>query len=345
MIETIEIDGSYGEGGGQILRSALSLSLLTGKPFHIKKIRANRNNPGLSNQHVTAIESAQKISSSQVEGGHLRSQELFFSPGKVQAGNYTFSVPTAGAMSLVLHTVYLPLAMVGKMSSLTFYGGTHVLWAPSYEYLEYVWGKAMHKIGFSMNLYLTQAGYFPKGKGEFKANIFPIKEIGPWNTKERSNLLKWNLFCILSSLPEHIAQREFNKVHSDIQKYSSVLLKNKILSPPSIEPGNALFLFVEFEDSMAGFNAIGEKGKSAEKVAGETLSSFQNFWKTNASVDQHLADQLLLPLSFSQKESSYHVSYLTNHLFTNAYIIGLFSKTKIFIEGEMNKPGIVKIQP
>lgn len=344
MEKIVEIDGSYGEGGGQILRSALSLSLITGKPFHIKNIRANRKNPGLAHQHLTCIQAAKQISDSQAEGDHLESKDLHFFPGKARPGKYLFSVPTAGCMPLVLHTVYLPLAMAGKPSSLSFQGGTHVPWSPCYEYLTHVWAKELQKTGICLSLKLTQAGYYPKGKGFFEADLQPASKLNAFVQNQRTPLVKLHLYCISSGLPEHVAKREIEKVHYGLKQLSlENFLETTVLPYPSVDPGNVLFLCAEFQENVAGFTALGERGKPAEKVAQELLGYFQDFWHTNSPIEEHLGDQLLLPLAFADRESCYHVSCTSDHIVTNASVLRLFCDVNITIEGDSGKPGMIKI--
>ncbi|NUM37017.1 MAG: RNA 3'-phosphate cyclase [Candidatus Brocadiae bacterium] len=345
MAKIIEIDGSYGEGGGQILRSALSLSLITGKAFQIRNIRANRKNPGLAHQHLMAIHAAQQISQSQAEGDSLESKDLAFFPGKTKPGKYLFSVPTAGCMPLVLHTVYLPLAMAEDRSSLIFEGGTHVPWSPCYDYLEHIWAKEMENAGISISLKIHKAGYYPRGKGHFEAEVFPSKEIQPCIKKQRSPLTKLHLYCIISGLPEHVAQREIGKIQHGMKELGlEDFLETTILCYPALDSGNVLFLAVHFQESVAGFTALGERGKPAEKVAQELLKSFRDFWQTQSPLEERLGDQLLLPYSFAKQNSCYHVACITEHLLTNAYIINLFCDGKVSIQGETGKPGFVNIQ-
>ena len=167
----IEIDGSLGEGGGQVLRSALSLSILTRQPFHIYNIRLGRKTPGLKAQHLKAVDAAAAISHAVVEGARLDSTSLTFSPGELRTGRYKFEIGTAGSTSLVLQTVFLPLSLSGSASSVMITGGTHVPWAPCYHYLEWQWLPVIHHLGFDLSLSLEQAGFYPQGGGRISATI------------------------------------------------------------------------------------------------------------------------------------------------------------------------------
>lgn len=346
MNKYIEIDGSFGEGGGQILRSSLSLSLITGKPFRITKIRAGREKPGLSHQHLEAIQAAVQISGSKAEGAALRSQELSFEPGRVAAGDYSFAVRTAGAMPLVLHTVFLPLAMSGNKVALKFQGGTHVAWAPAYEYLLEVWLPALRRCGLDMRLEIQQAGYYPQGGGKFSLELSSVSKLRPLSLLDRPPLQKLHLVCVLSGLPPHVAERE----HKVIAAKASELgvadrLQHSVRDYPSPGPGHLLFLHANMGECSAGFTCIGERGKAAEAVAEEVWQEFAAYWKTQMPVDPYLADQLLLPLAFADGPSAYKVSEVTQHLLTNAHIIRMFSDVAIDIHGKEGETGLVEVKP
>jgi RNA 3'-terminal phosphate cyclase (ATP) len=346
MNDFVIIDGSFGEGGGQILRSSLSLSLITGKPFRITKIRAGREKPGLGHQHLEAIQAAAQISGSQAEGAVLRSVELSFAPGPVAPGDYTFAVTTAGAMPLVLHTVFLPLVLSGRPSFLQFRGGTHVPWAPSYEYLSAVWQHALAACGVNIQLAIHKAGYYPQGGGEFSARLEPVARLRPLTLLARPPLQKLHLICVASNLPPHVAEREYKVVDGKaggmgLAKY----LAHTSQAYPSPGPGHLLFMQVDMGACKAGFTAIGVRGKPAETVAEEMWQEFAGYWSKEAPVDPYLADQLLLPLSFASGPSSYRVSEVSQHLLTNAHIIRLFCDVDITISGKEGEMGLVAVKP
>ena len=173
----LEIDGAFGEGGGQILRTALSLSLITGQAFRITNIRANRPRPGLRPQHLQAVEACARISTARVEGAAPGSRELAFAPGTIIPGEYKFDIGTAGSVALLFQTLLLPLSLAGKTSTLSLVGGTHVPWSPCYHYLEMPWLELMRRIGFKCSLELARAGYYPRGGGELRADIRPASEL------------------------------------------------------------------------------------------------------------------------------------------------------------------------
>ena len=345
MTEIIEIDGSCGEGGGQILRSSLTMSLLTGHPFTMNNIRIKRKNPGLAPQHLTAIHAAAQISGSRVEGAVLKSQQIKFFPGKTSPGNYFFKVDTAGAMPLVLHTVFLPLALAGDGTA-RFHGGTHVSWAPCYEYLQEIWGETLRQLGFDLQGKIERAGYYPKGGGAFQFEISHAVDYRPLELLERPPLEKLELTCILSNLPEHIAEREFATVQQQMAQLALPVPITTILKKyPSPGAGNVLFLQAKFAGARAGFTSLGKRGLSAEKVAQNLVDEFLGYWQSQAPIDEHLADQLLLPLILAPGVSNYRVAKVSQHLLTNALIIGRFADAKIEISGEEGQTGQVTIKP
>lgn len=342
----VEIDGSLGEGGGQILRSALTMSLITQRPFHVTKIRAGRPRPGIGHQHLEAIHAAAQISHSEVEGDELQSQELTFIPGIPEPGKYTFQVATAGSVSLIFQTVVLPLALAGKASEIELKGGTHVLWAPPYDYLRDIWGKMMQNLGLELTFTLHQAGYYPKGGGALTIKINPVSRFKTLECLERNALVSLEIRAIISKLSQDIAKRELASLTKGIAALGLAQhMQTRVEEYPAPNPGNMAFIGVNFGNMLAGFSSIGEKGKTAEKVAEEVLADFRQFWSQHAPVEQYLADQLLLPLTFADGPSSYRVAQITQHLTTNAYIIQKFKDIRIAVEGKEGESGVVKVYP
>lgn len=343
----LEIDGSFGEGGGQVLRSSLTLSILCNKPFTIKNIRANRSKPGLKAQHLTAIQAAAHISQATVSGNELHSTQMSFSPGECVAGNYFFDVQTAGATSLVLQTIHLPLSLASSPSIVDIKGGTHVPFSPVYEFLQTSWGNFIKTIMNEVEIKINKAGFFPKGQGHFQVKISPCEAIKSVDFVERSSIHKITIAVVSAKLPEHVAEREIESLRHYLKKNSipgkidSVVHHHK-----SVGIGNCLLLHCELKNGLTvSFSEMGKQGRPAEKVAEILGKNFVSYWKSKAVVDEHLADQMLLPLSFAEAPSQYSVSKVTQHLLTNAQIIETFSDAKIQIDGDENNPGTVKITP
>ena len=208
----IDIDGSFGEGGGQLLRSSLTLSMMTGQKLRIDKIRANRKNPGLRPQHLKAVQAATKISGGEVDGASINSQKIVFSPGKIQAGNYNFDIGTAGSAILVLQTILLPLSSVSKPSTVMISGGTHVPWSPCYHYLDLNYLPFMWKIGFDIDIRMEKAGFYPSGGGRIRARIKPTKQHTALSLIERGRLQEIRGISAVANLPRNIATRQRRQV-------------------------------------------------------------------------------------------------------------------------------------
>ena len=340
----IQIDGSQGEGGGQVLRSALTLSLLTGKDFQITNIRAARSKPGLRHQHLQAVQAAAAVGNAATQGVELGSKTLTFRPSKVRPGNYKFEIGTAGSTSLVLQTIFLPLALANSPSTITITGGTHVKWSPSYHYLDLHWSHFMRQIGFDLNLSLRSAGYYPEGGGEIKGVIHPCTQIKPLNLTERGALKQIRGISAISNLPHHIAVRQREQVlHRMGHRY--FLNDIRVVDLASRFKGTMLLLLAEFEHSQACYFSLGELGKPAERVADEAVDRLEEFLSTQGAIDQYLADQILLPLALAGGLSEFSTSKITLHLVTNVEILQSFLPVEIEIEGDIGNPGNVVMQP
>lgn len=338
----IEIDGSIGEGGGQVLRSALTLAVLTGESFRILNIRANREKPGLRNQHLVSVKAAAKICQASVIGNHFGSSEITFLPKNVRGGRYKFDIQTAGSTSLVLQTIFLPLSRYGSTSSILITGGTHVRWAPCYHYLEYQWIPTLHSMGFNVSIELVKAGYYPEGNGKISAIVRPMNEIIPIQLLERGILKQIHGISAVSNLDKSIAFRQTAQAHRRLAKYTSnTNIKNIYL--PSQHKGTVLLIVAQFEHSQCCYFSLGELRKPAEKVADEAVDQFEAFISTDGAIDQYLADQLILPMCFANGTSQIRTNKITNHLVTNVIIAQEFLQRHIKIEGEIGKPGNIQV--
>lgn len=346
----IEIDGSVGEGGGQILRSALSLSILTQQPFRIEGIRASRPKPGLRPQHLKAVDAAAAISQASVEGASIGSSRLVFKPQKIRTGRYKFDIGTAGSTSLVLQTIFTPLSIASSATSVIITGGTHVAWAPCYHYLDLQWLHFMKLCGFDAQLNMENAGFYPQGGGRIDAVVRPAKEIRSLLLQERGELQAVQGISAVANLDFRIAERQKKQAMRRLQSCCPQV-HIKCINLPSPTKGTLLFLLAEFnpaagnQSGRACFYALGELGKPAERVADEAVDALDAFLESDGVVDQYLADQLLLPLSFAQSSSRVRTSCITDHLRTNAQVIESFTSTNIDIQGEHGSPGMVEIAP
>jgi len=345
----IEIDGAIGEGGGQILRSALSLSIITGKAFRINNIRARRSKTGLMAQHLKAVDAAAAISRANVEGAILGSSSLLFEPGEIRTGRYKFEIGTAGSTSLVLQTILLPLSLAGSASTVIIGGGTHVPWSPSYHYLEINWRAMMQSLGFDFQLSLDQAGFYPQGGGRITATIRPIHRIEPLQVERRGELLRFMGISAVANLDRSIADRQKRQATGRLlSRFPSLLIK--AISLPANNKGTFLLLAAEFSSggvhlSRCCFCALGEPGKPAERVADEAVDSFESFLQSGGAIDHHLADQLMLPLSLANGPSILSSARITQHLLTISEVIRHFLPVEIDISGRLDQPGTIRIVP
>jgi RNA 3'-phosphate cyclase len=341
-MDLIELDGAEGEGGGQILRTSLALSLITGRPFHLRNVRAGRSQPGLRPQHLASVRAAAAISGAAMRGATAGSSDLVFEPGPVRPGNYRFDIGTAGATSLVLHTVYLPLSLcVDVPSTVTLTGGTHVRAAPTYHFLESTWRPYAELCGLKVNLRLVQPGFYPRGGGVVAAAIQPVTRLNGLRLLERASVSVTG-FSAVAGLPADIARRQARR--------AAYRLKQQGLEPElRVEewkggPGSVLALEVSGGAVPALFVAIGERGKPAERVADEAADEAIAFLQAEqASVDGHSADQLVLPLALADERSEFAVASVTSHLTTNVSVIRRFLECPIAIDGAEGGPGTVRI--
>jgi RNA 3'-terminal phosphate cyclase (ATP) len=344
----LQIDGNYGEGGGQILRTTLSLSCLLKKPVEIFNIRKGRKIPGLQPQHLTSVNACKSISDAEVEGNKLRSPTLRFNPQRIKGGDLTFNVAeekrSAGSTSLILQALLLPLSLAEQSSNINVLGGTHVPWSPPFDYLKEIFLPMTRKIGCQMGLEIKKWGWYPKGGGEVNCSIQPAKKLNPLNLTGRGRLLNLTGISVISNLPTSIAERQRNQALK-ILRERNFSPEIKIVQAPSIGQGTFFFLKAEFENSQAGFGALGEIGKRAEKVAEEACQEFLEFMQTQAAIDPHLADQLIPYLALADGQSSFTISRISKHLLTNIWVVEQFLPTKITVEGEEGSEGRVIITP
>ena len=317
----IRIDGSLGEGGGQMLRAAVSLSLATGKAFRIENIRAKRERSGLLRRHLTAVLAASEIGSAQVEGAILGSKTLTFIPGSVRSGTYHFAVGTAGSATLVFQTILPALMTASGPSEITIEGGTHNMQAPPFDFLEKVFLPLIRTLGPKVEVQLKRYGFYPAGGGSFFAKIDPCQTLKPMQLVNRGEITGKTASAIVANLPRNIAQRELNTV-ADLLNWDSQSM-NIIETKNSIGPGNIVFVEVVSTGLTEVFSGFGKIGKSAESVASDACESARSYLASGAAVGEHLADQLLLPLALAGG-GSFTAEKLNLHARTNIDVIAKF---------------------
>ncbi len=347
----IVINGSYGEGGGQVLRTSLTLSALLGQPMRIENIRAQRRRPGLQAQHLTGVWAIAQICDAELEGADFGSLNLTFKPrSSPRAGEYSFDVAqarkggSAGATSLVSQTLLLPLAFAPGQSRLTIRGGTHVAWSPPFHYLKHVYLPTLARMGLDASAEIERWGWYPIGGGEMTAAIRGRRDsqLSSLDLVERGELKRLWGISATSNLPPHISQRQKKRAEGYLQK-RGFAPQIEIVDAPSPGKGTAVFLAAEYEHAVAGFSSLGKRGKPAEKVAEEACREFIAYHQSNACLDKHLADQLILPLALAPGPSAFTTCKITPHLLTNVWVVEQFLDVRFEIEGEEGERGKVQV--
>jgi RNA 3'-terminal phosphate cyclase (ATP) len=317
----ITIDGAYGEGGGQILRTSLALSLVTGIPFRIERIRAGRDKPGLRRQHVTAVLAAAEVGEAEVEGASVDSDELFFRPRHVRPGSYRFAVGTAGSATLVLQTVLPPLLTAPDPSLIELEGGTHNPMAPPYDFIERAFLPLLRRMGPAVAAELDRPGFYPAGGGRIIVDVPSVPRLLPIHLPERGEVLHCKARAVVAGLPRHIAEREIKTV-AEVTGWDHACCRVHEL-PPAYGPGNAVVLEVESRHVTEVFTGVGERGVSAEEVGRRAAREALNYLESGVPVGEHLADQLLLPMALAGG-GSFVTTEPTLHTRTNMDIIRRF---------------------
>ena len=315
----IIIDGSAGEGGGQVLRTALGLSLVTGRPFQITNIRGNRQKPGLMRQHLTAVRAAAEVGKAQVDGAEIRSSRLSFAPGSITPGAYRFSIGTAGSCTLVFQAILPALLIADGPSEVILEGGTHNPMAPPFDFLDNTFLPLLNQMGAEVVAVLERPGFYPAGGGRLRIKIRPAKKLQPLELTDISNI-RVSARAISAELPSHIGRRELSvvqeKMNIDADRTEQVQLD-------TCGPGNTLSIFVHSDQLTETFTGFAEKRISAEKVALRAVKQAKKYITSGAPVGMYLADQLLIPLAMAGA-GRYRTCMPTRHTLTNIEVIQQF---------------------
>jgi RNA 3'-terminal phosphate cyclase (ATP) len=317
----ILIDGASGEGGGQMLRTALSLSLVTGQPFRIENIRARREKPGLLRQHLTAVLAAAEVGSAKTDGATLGSKTLEFVPGKIRPGNFRFAVGTAGSSTLVFQTILPSLMTASGPSRLTIEGGTHNTMAPPFDFLQKTFLPLLSRMGPKVTVNLERYGFYPAGGGRFVAEIEPCEKLSSLVLTERGEVTHRRVLAIVANLPRNIAQRELDTASHQLNWPADVLEILETRDSPG--PGNVVMVEAGSDDVAVVFTGFGRLGASAEKVASEAAGEARAYLASHAVADEHLADQLLLPFALAGS-GEFTATKISLHAQTNIEVISLF---------------------
>ncbi len=322
----IAIDGSYGEGGGQIVRTSLALSLVTGKPFSISNIRAGRRKPGLMRQHLTAASAAAEIGGAKLSGAAIGSTSFEFAPSAVKPGKYRFAIGSAGSCTLVLQTILPALVVADGPSEIVLEGGTHNPCAPPFDFLAKAFMPLLNRMGAKVEAVLEKPGFYPAGGGKLRVSIEPSKRLSGLILVERGRVVSKKARAAVSNLSIQIARRELKTVGEKLGWGRDCLEAVEVENAHG--PGNVLTVEIESENVTEVFTGFGEKGVSAEKVAERTAKQVREYLASDAPVGKYLADQLLIPLAMAGK-GVFRTLAPTRHTFTNAEIVKKFSDVDI----------------
>lgn len=324
----LDIDGSTGEGGGQVLRSALALSVCLNIPFKIINIRVRRPRPGLQPQHLAAVKAAAAISDASLQGAELHSTQLVFTPQQVKPGTYRFDIGTAGSTSLVLQTLLPALMLAESPSQLQITGGTHNPMAPTYEYLHYAFLPLLRRMGADIRSELVRPGFYPRGGGQIAVSIHPVSRLEPLYLPQRGHIVHQYARILSSRLPRHVAEREWQVIHQQLHYPESQ--RELVFADDAFSPGNAVSLILQTVHLTEVFTALGKPGLPAEQVAQSAVDDLRRYLATPAPVDSHLADQLLLPIALAG-EGGFRTMAMTSHTRTNMAIISRFTDNQFSV--------------
>jgi RNA 3'-terminal phosphate cyclase (ATP) len=338
----ITLDGSRGEGGGQILRTALSLSMITGQPFTINNIRAGRPKPGLMRQHLVAVTAAAKISDATVDGAEIGSKELVFRPSGIKGGTYTFSIGSAGSCTLVFQTLLPALMHANAQTILNLEGGTHNPFAPPYDFLCASFLPVLSRMGAIVNPAIQQHGFFPAGGGRISFVVNPCLKLSSIDIVERGECISKKASALIANLAHSIAHRECNEIAKRLN-WPIEICKPVILDCTTQGFGNVVCIEMQYEHCTEVITECGDKGVPAERVAEKAAINARKYIASGAPVGDHLADQLMIPFALAGS-GSYCTMPLTQHSHTNIETIRLFIGCTIAVEETDNRNVIVSFK-
>lgn len=345
----LEIDGSMGEGGGSVLRFSLALASVKVEPIRIYNIRANRSNPGLSNQHLAAVEALQKLTDAEMEGAEKGSGEVIFRPESIRGKSIEVDIGTAGSTTLILQAAMIPAAFADSEVNLRIMGGTDNPFAPPIDYLKNVTLPMLKKLGYRGEIELVRRGHYPKGGGEIRAKIQPGNGFRALNLTDPGTVrsVSGRSHCV--KLPGHIAKRQAKVAEKKLGEAGYVpeieVEFYEKSEDPHLSPGTGIVLWAETENgAILGSNALGEKGKPAERVGEEAAESLIRQLETGRAVDRYLTDQLVPYLALAQEKSEISSAEITSHAVTNAKLAEEILNTEVEVRGETGKPGKILVQ-
>jgi RNA 3'-terminal phosphate cyclase (ATP) len=348
-MSAIEIDGSVLEGGGQILRTALALSAILGKPIRVFNIRARRSNPGLQQQHLTGVLAAARIANAQVIGAVKGSTELTFKPGRIGCGGFRFDIGTAGSVTLVIQTILPILVFAPCESTVTITGGTDVPWSPPIDYVRFVMLPMLGLFGVKAEVRLVRRGHYPRGGGEVVLTVRP-SELRAVNAVEFGNLVEIRGLSHAVRLPAHVARRQADSARDTLIKAGiSVPIEISLETyeqgrDPHFGPGSGIVLWARSDRGyVKGADALGERGKPAEVVGEEAANRLLENLRSNMALDEHMGDMVIPYMVLARGKSAVGVSRITLHTLTNIYVVERMMDVKFVVDGAEGKPGIIRV--
>ncbi|MEW6221951.1 MAG: RNA 3'-terminal phosphate cyclase [Candidatus Hadarchaeota archaeon] len=346
----IEVDGSTGEGGGAILRTAVALSAVSKEPLHIYNIRARRDKPGLQPQHLKAVEALAKLTGAEVEGLRLNSTDIAFKPGLLDGGVYNIDIGTAGSTTLILQALMPAAAFARKPVEVEIKGGTDNPFAPPVDFLKNVTLPVLRKMSYQGDVECLQRGHYPKGGGVVRAKIGPVEKLLPLNLTNPCKVTKVSGLAHAVRLPDKIATKMAHAASSALihAGCSDVKIKTETYAPsqdPHLGPGTGITLWAETENgAVLGASSLGKRGKPAEQVGKEAAESLAKQLKTGAAVDKHLTDQLIPYLALAEGVSEITSSELTMHTLTNVSLVEQILGVKFEVNGKQREPGRIRVR-
>lgn len=337
------------EGGGQLLRMAIAYSAIMGRPVRVYNIRAKRSQPGLRNQHLTAVRAVAELCSARVEGLRIGSGEVVFRPGTISGGRYRFDIRTAGSIGLLLQCVAPVAAYADGPVRLEVVGGTSVRWSmPVLMLKEVVW-RALREMGFEGELVIEKEGFYPRGGGIVKVVISPVEGLEPLRLLEEVRISRISGISLCGRLPSHVAERQAEAAESLLREaqYRDVNVRREVLEGGRrpLSPGSLICLWIESETPYyLGSDALGERGKLAEKVGGEAAEGLLRQLKTGAPVDLHTTDNLIIWCSLARGESLFRASEMTMHTLTAIKLAEMITGARFEVEGDLGRPALIRCQ-
>ncbi len=344
-----EIDGSYGEGGGQILRTSISLAALTMKPVRITRIRAGRPKPGLRRQHLTGIQLTGELVDASIEGLEVGSTEIIFIPQKRKSGSFSIDVGTAGSISLILQAVLLPAVLAPEPVVFQVRGGTDVKWSPPVDYMHNVFAQVLGRLGPTVEIEQKKRGHYPRGGGEIVCKVTPVKELKSLNLVDFGELSFVEGISHCVKLPAHVAERQASSAEQVIRENFDVEVSIETESYSKkddrhLGPGSGIVLWADDGNgTRLGADSLGDRGVRAESVGMKAAEQLVNEVSRGNAIDSHLGDMIIPYLAVATGDSKIGISDVSSHLTTNMWTIEQILGTAIQLEGEIGKPGILKV--